>query len=94
LLRLKFKKEIFVKSGFIVYYKSLKSGRISGIRPLPDIRPDIRYPASTGYPAGYSVSDFSELAGYGLVPYTANSVPVSDASLIITNIVCTVQKGL
>jgi hypothetical protein len=30
------------------------SGRISGIRPLPDIR----YPAFTGYPAGYPVSGF------------------------------------
>jgi hypothetical protein len=43
----------------LIFYKkcscpSQVSGRISGIRPLPDIRPDIRYPAFglAGYPAG------------------------------------------
>jgi hypothetical protein len=48
-------KSIFVEAVFInlfniyqkIYLPSQVSGRISGTRPLQDIRPDIRYPAKT-----------------------------------------------
>jgi hypothetical protein len=58
------------------------------------IRPDIRYPACTGYPAAYPVSGFKigrisgirpapdiRYTAFRLAGYPAKSVPVSGASL-------------
>jgi hypothetical protein len=61
------------------YKKAGLSGRISGIRPLPDIRPHIRYPAFglAGYPA-------KTLSGASL--YNVLSILVKDFFESYTNI--------